>query len=200
MSNKSLGSLLIVSGPSGSGKTTLCRRAAQDGLASYAVSCTTRPPRPGEVHGTDYYFLSQQDFDSRVAAGDFIEHACVHGNSYGTLRSEVIRHLLQGENIVMDIDVQGAASIRACQDPLIRRARADVYIYLPIHEIETRLRARSTDSEESIRLRLHNATIEDAHRSEYQFILPSASREHDYSLFRTLILALSLRTSLCAGA
>ena len=75
MSNNTSGSLLIVSGPSGSGKTTLCRRAEREGLTSYSISCTTRPPRPGEVHGTDYYFLSQAEFDARVAAGDFLEHA-----------------------------------------------------------------------------------------------------------------------------
>ncbi len=196
MSNKTLGSLLIVSGPSGSGKTTLCRRAEADGLAAYSISCTTRAPRNGEIDGKDYYFLTQSDFDAKVASGEFLEHACVHGNSYGTLLSEVIRHLEQGKNVVMDIDVQGAASIRSCQNPIIRRTYADVYIYLPRAEVEARLRGRSTDSEDTIRLRLHNADIEDARRTEYQFILPSASREHDYTLFKTLLSALSLRTTL----
>ena len=196
MSNKNLGTLLIVSGPSGSGKTTLCRRAEADGLTAYSISCTTRAPRGGEIHGKDYYFLAQDDFESKVAAGEFLEHACVHGNSYGTLRSEVVRHLEQGENVVMDIDVQGAASIRSCPDPIIRRAYADVYIYLSRTEVESRLRGRSTDSEETIQLRLRNAAAEDARRIEYQYILPSASREHDYDLFKRLLIALSLRTSL----
>ncbi len=196
MSNKNLGTLLIVSGPSGSGKTTLCRRAEADGLTAYSISCTTRAPRGGEIHGKDYYFLAQDDFESKVAAGEFLEHACVHGNSYGTLRSEVVRHLEQGENVVMDIDVQGAASIRSCPDPIIRRAYADVYIYLSRTEVESRLRGRSTDSEETIQLRLRNAAAEDARRTEYQYILPSASREHDYDLFKRLLIALSLRTSL----
>ncbi len=196
MSNKNLGTLLIVSGPSGSGKTTLCRRAEADGLTAYSISCTTRAPRGGEINGKDYYFLTQSDFDAKVAAGEFLEHACVHGNSYGTLRSEVVRHLEQGENVVMDIDVQGAASIRSCLDPIIRRAYADVYIYLSRMEVENRLRGRSTDSEETIQLRLRNADVEDARRAEYQYILPSASREHDYALFKHLLTALSLRTSL----
>ncbi len=196
MSNKNLGTLLIVSGPSGSGKTTLCRRAEAEGLATYSISCTTRTPRAGEIDGKDYYFLTQKVFDARASSGDFLEHACVHGHCYGTLRSEVTRHLEQGKNVVMDIDVQGAASIRACPDPIIRRAYADVYIYLARTEVEARLRGRSTDSEEIIQLRLHNASLEDARRSEYQFILPSASREHDYTLFKALLSALSLRSSL----
>ena len=196
MSNNTPGSLLIVSGPSGSGKTTLCRRAEREGLTSYSISCTTRPPRPGEVHGTDYYFLSQDEFDARVAAGDFLEHACVHGNNYGTLKSEVLRLLSAGKNVVMDIDVQGAASIRACTDPDIRRAYADVYIHVPPDELERRLRGRKTDSEEVIQLRLHNAAIENARSGEYQYLLVSSGKEQDYTRFKTLLSSLSMRTAL----
>ena len=196
MSNKNLGTLLIVSGPSGSGKTTLCRRAEADGLSAYSISCTTRAPRPGEVDARDYYFLSQSDFEAKVDAGEFLEHACVHGNFYGTLRSEVIGHLVRGENVVMDIDVQGAASIRACSDPIIRRAYADVYIDLPHAELEARLRGRSTDSEETIRLRLRNADLENARSGEYQYVLPSKTRDHDYALFTSLLASLCLRTTL----
>lgn len=196
MSNNMLGSLFIVSGPSGSGKTTLCRRAEADGLTAYSISCTTRAPRPGEKDGVDYYFLSQDAFDAKVAAGEFLEHACVHGNSYGTLRSEVVRILESGRNVVMDIDVQGAASIRSCADPTIRRAYADVYIHVPPAELEARLRGRQTDSEETILLRLRNAAMEDARQGEYQYLLISGDREQDYARFVTLLSALSMRTSL----
>ncbi len=196
MSSKQLGTLLIVSGPSGCGKTTLCRRAEKDGLTGYSISCTTRAPRPGEVNGVDYFFLTQEEFDSRVATGDFLEHACVHGNHYGTLKSEVLRLLSAGKNVVMDIDVQGAASIRACQDPEIRRAYADVYIHVPSEELEHRLRGRGTDAEEVILLRLHNAAIEDARRDEYQYILSSAEREADYARFKALLTSLGMRTQL----
>lgn len=196
MSNNMLGSLFIVSGPSGSGKTTLCRRAEADGLTAYSISCTTRAPRPGEKDGVDYYFLSQDAFDAKVAAGEFLEHACVHGNSYGTLRSEVVRILESGRNVVMDIDVQGAASIRSCVDPTIRRAYADVYIHVPPAELEARLRGRQTDSEETILLRLRNAAMEDARQGEYQYLLISGDREQDYARFVTLLSALSMRTSL----
>ncbi len=191
-----LGTLLIVSGPSGSGKTTLCRRAEAAGLTGYSISCTTRAPRPGEQQDVDYHFLTREDFDAKVAAGEFLEHATVHGNSYGTLKSDIVESLLAGRNIVMDIDVQGAASIRACNDPIIRRAYADVYIHIPAAELEARLRGRQTDSEEVIQLRLHNAAMEDARRGEYQYELISADREHDYNCFTTLLSALAMRTSL----
>lgn len=190
-----LGTLLIVSGPSGSGKTTLCRRAEADGLTAYSISCTTRAPRPGEKDGVDYYFLTPDEFAAKVAAGEFLEHACVHGNSYGTLRSEVVRLLEEGKNVVMDIDVQGAASIRACRDATIRRTYADVYIHVPPAELEARLRGRQTDSEDVIRLRLRNAAMEDARQGEYQYLLTSADRDHDYALFTTLLTALSMRTA-----
>lgn len=194
--NPTLGTLLIVSGPSGSGKTTLCRRAEAAGLTSYSISCTTRAPRPGEKNGQDYYFLTPEDFEAKAAAGEFLEHACVHGNFYGTLCSEVVRRLEAGENVVMDIDVQGAASIRACTDPTIRRAYADVYIHVPSAELEARLRGRQTDSEDTIRLRLHNAAMEDARSGEYQYLLTSGDREHDYARFVALLGALSMRTCL----
>ncbi len=191
-----LGTLLIVSGPSGSGKTTLCRRAEAAGLARYSISCTTRRPRPGERDGVDYHFLSPEAFAAKAEAGEFLEHATVHGNSYGTLKADIVELLEAGHNVVMDIDVQGAASIRACQDAVIRRAYADVYIHVPQAELEARLRGRQTDSEEVISLRLRNAAMEDARQGEYQFALISGDRDHDYARFTTLLAALSMRTAL----
>ena len=191
-----LGTLLIVSGPSGSGKTTLCRRAEANGLTAYSISCTTRQPRPGEQDGVDYHFLTPEVFAAKVAAGEFLEHATVHGNSYGTLKADIIDLLQQGKNVVMDIDVQGAASIRACDDTIIRRAYADVYIHVPAAELEARLRGRQTDSEDVIRLRLHNAAMEDARQGEYQYALVSGDREADYARFLSLLTTLSMRTQL----
>ncbi len=190
------GTLLIVSGPSGSGKTTLCRRAAEAGLASYSISCTTRPPRPGEQDGVDYYFLSPEEFDAKVEHGAFLEHATVHANRYGTLIAHIKEQLELGKNIVMDIDVQGAASVRNCADELIARAYADVYIYLSDAEVEARLRSRETDDEKIIALRLHNAHEENARIGEYQYRLHSADRDHDFDYFKALLLALSMRNEL----
>lgn len=190
------GTLLIVSGPSGSGKTTLCRRAEAEGLTSYSISCTTRQPRPGEQDGVDYHFLTPETFAAKVAAGEFLEHATVHGNSYGTLKADIVNLLLAGKNVVMDIDVQGAASIRACDDPVIRKAYADVYIHVPAAELEARLRGRQTDAEDVIQLRLHNAAMEDARQGEYQFALVSATKESDYARFTALLSTLAMRTCL----
>ena len=190
------GTLLIVSGPSGSGKTTLCRRAEAEGLTSYSISCTTRQPRPGEQDGVDYHFLTPETFAAKVAAGEFLEHATVHGNSYGTLKADIVNLLLAGKNVVMDIDVQGAASIRDCDDPVIRKAYADVYIHVPAAELEARLRGRQTDAEDVIQLRLHNAAMEDARQGEYQFALVSATKESDYARFTALLSTLAMRTCL----
>src|SRR5439155_25827253 len=106
--------LIVVSAPSGGGKTTLCQQLlAQDPNMVRAVTCTTRPPRPGEQDGIDYYFLDASTFLKRVQAGNFLEHATVYGNSYGTLKSEVLGKLRQGKDVVLNVDVQGAATIRA---------------------------------------------------------------------------------------
>lgn len=191
-----IGTLLIVSGPSGSGKTTLCRRAEAAGLTAYSISCTTRAPRPGEQDGVDYHFLSSESFAKKVQAGEFLEYATVHGNSYGTLKADIVKLLMEGKNVVMDIDVQGAASIRACQDDIIRKAYADVYIHVPSVELEKRLRGRQTDAEEVIRLRLRNAAMEDARQGEYQFALVSADKETDYTRFTALLSTLAMRTRL----
>ena len=105
MSSRS-GILLVVSGPSGSGKTTLCRRLADSGEVKYSISCTTRSARPGEVDGRDYNFLTRGEFERRIEAGEFLEHAEVHGNLYGTLKTEVLSHLDAGVDVVMDIDAR----------------------------------------------------------------------------------------------
>lgn len=126
-----LGVLLVVSGPSGSGKTTLCRQLADAGEAVYSVSATTRPARPGEVHERDYFFFSESEFEEKLARGEFFEHARVYGNLYGTLKSFVKQNLESGKDVVMDIDVVGAAQIRACDDDLVRRCHVDVFILPP---------------------------------------------------------------------
>jgi guanylate kinase len=188
------GMLLVVSGPSGSGKTTLCRRLADSGEVRYSISCTTRQPRPGELDGRDYHFLTREDFASRLAAGHFIEHAEVHGNFYGSLRTEVLAHIEDGVDVVMDIDVQGAAQIRACGDPLIRRAMVDLFVMPPgEEELRRRLSGRNTDSEEVIALRMKNALEEMSHWSRYTYVMHSATREEDYARFLALVTCERLR-------
>lgn len=195
------GILYLVSGPSGSGKSTLCRRLAAEGEAEFSVSCTTRQPRFGETHGKEYFFLTEEEFVARIEAGDFLEHALVHGNRYGTLRSEVIDRLNAGTDVVMDIDVQGAEQVRTNTDAAIQLALVDLFVMPPDEvELERRLRGRGTDSDEVIALRLKNAIEEMSHWREYRYRLVSASFEDDYSRFKTLLVAERMRVSRLDGA
>src|SRR5256885_18336 len=125
------GILFVVSAPSGAGKSTLCDALRQTPDFVYSVSCTTRAPRAGEIDGEDYHFISETEFRDRVAAGEFLEHANVHGRLYGTLRQPVVSNLKKGIDVLIDIDTQGAAAIRRCEDPFVRQALADVFIMPP---------------------------------------------------------------------
>lgn len=190
------GILLVVSGPSGSGKTTLCRRLADSGEAHYSISCTTRAPRPGEQHGKDYHFLSKEEFFHQLEAGAFLEHAVVHGNLYGSLKSEVVSFLRDGVDVVMDIDVQGAGQVRDCEDPDIQRAFVDLFVMPPDDEaLRERLSSRGTDSHETIELRMANALEEMRNWSLYSYLLVSSSREEDYAKFEALVTSERLRAS-----
>ena len=155
------GILFVVSAPSGAGKTTLVEALRQTPNLFYSVSCTTRAPRTGEVDGEDYRFVADADFRARVAAGDFLEYAQVHGDYYGTLREPVLTNLNNGVDALIDIDTQGAATIRNCSDPIIREALADVFIMPPnIDELRRRLRKRGTETEDQINRRLETALRE----------------------------------------
>lgn len=190
------GLLLVVSGPSGSGKTTLCRRLADEGEARYSISCTTRQARQGEVDGVDYHFLTREDFLGKREVGEFLESAEVHGNLYGTLRSEVVGYLEQGRDVVMDLDVQGAAEVRLCDDVLIQRSVVDLFVMPPSEaELRARLSGRATDSEEVIELRMRNALGEMEHWREYSYRLLSGSQDEDYARFKGLVLAERMRVS-----
>ena len=146
--------LFVVSGPSGVGKGTLVSLVREQrpdlGLT---VSATTRQPRPGEVDGVSYHFLSASDFESRVAAGEFLEWANVFGNCYGTLRSEVERNLSAGKSVILEIDVQGALNVRKLMPEAVL-----VFIEPPSFEVlEARLRGRGTEDEQVIQVRLETA-------------------------------------------
>jgi guanylate kinase len=187
---------LIVSGPSGSGKTTLCRQLADLGEAVHSVSATTRKPRPGEMHGRDYFFFSEQEFEEKITRGEFFEHARVHGNLYGTLKTYVKENLERGVDVVMDIDVQGATQVRACDDDLVQQCLADVFI-LPgsVDALKERLSGRGTEDDESLELRLRNALTEIAHWHQYRYALVSGSREADLDKFRSLLVAERMRVA-----
>lgn len=187
---KRSGILFVLSAPSGAGKTTLTTALRQKPDFVYAVSCTTRPPRPGEVDGEDYFFLAHEDFQARIAAGDFLEYAEVHGRFYGTLKSTVLDNLVKGIDVLVDVDTAGAANIRACGDPVIAAALADVFIMPPgLDELARRLRKRGTESEEQINTRINNAAAEMKHWHSYRYTLISGSMEEDIEKFRAVMRA-----------
>ena len=184
------GILFVLSAPSGAGKTTLISSLRQKPDFIYSVSCTTRQPRRGEVHGEDYYFLTEEEFKTRVAAGDFLEHAEVHGRFYGTLKSTVMAHLERGVDVLLDVDTLGAASIRDCRDPFIQAALADVFIMPPgLEELTRRLRKRGTESENQIATRLRNAASEMEKWRDYRYTIISGSMEEDIEKFRAVMRA-----------
>lgn len=188
--------LLLVSGPSGSGKTTLCRRLANEGEARYSISCTTRPPRAGEQNAIDYYFLTKDDFQKRRNNNEFLETAEVHGNYYGTLKSEVGKYLENGSDVVMDLDFQGAQQVRHCPAAEIRNALVDVFIMPESEEeLRDRLSNRNTDTPEAIALRMKNALEEISQWPEYTYRLLSQSQEADYARFLSIVTAERLKVS-----
>lgn len=170
MSAPPKGFLFIVSSPSGGGKTTLIRRllASPPGQPlHFSVSHTTRPRRDGEVDGREYHFISAADFERMARHGDFLEHNEVHGNFYGTSKAEVLPRLALGEDVVLDIDVQGARDIRAAYPDAI-----SIFIVpSSARELEDRLRKRGLDSEDAIKKRLINAAKEIAQAASFQYVI-----------------------------
>ncbi len=150
------GGLVVVSGPSGSGKTTICKALIEIPGVVLSVSATTRPRRQGEVDGRDYHFLSPGDFEKKVENGEFLEHAEYNGNRYGTLKADVERKLAKGLTVILEIEVQGTRQLR---DSGIQGRY--VFVMPPsLEELEKRLWARGTDSEEAILKRLSIARSE----------------------------------------
>ena len=150
------GNLFVVSGPSGAGKSTICRLVRKKLNINLATSATTRQPRKGEVDGRDYYFLTIPEFEKKLEQGEFLEYAKVHENYYGTLKAEVESRINSGENVILEIDVQGGLQVKE------KYPEANLIFFKTpnMEELEARLRGRKTDSEETIQLRLKNSIKE----------------------------------------
>ncbi len=188
--------LIIVSAPSGAGKSTLCNRLVEEfPRVAYSVSCTTRNPRGEEQDGEHYYFLSKKEFKERIKNGEFLEHAKVHGNFYGTLEDTVLYAMEGGNHVVLDIDVQGAGQIRESLvrlDPRnpIRSGFIDIFISPPsMEELEKRLRGRGTDDEKVIQKRMAKAAEEMANAPEYSFQIINDDLETAYQDLKMTILS-----------
>jgi len=193
------GLALILSGPSGAGKSTVCRHLFQMlPNARFSVSCATRQPRPGERDGIDYHFLSADEFLARREHGDFLEWAEVHGNFYGTLWSEILPVLQNGDLIVLDIDVQGAATIRKnLRGTEWEKHFLSVFCAPPNYEeLERRLRGRGTEKEETILKRLANARGEMARWREYDYLVINEDAAACAGQLAAILQATSLRTTL----
>ena len=191
--------LILISAPSGGGKTTLCQQllAARPGMTR-AITCTTRAPREGESDGVDYHFLNAESFLRRVQAGNFLEHATVYGNSYGTLKAEVLGRLRQGQDVLLNVDVQGAATIRerAQEDQELRRALFSVFLTPPsLAILEERLRKRGTDSAATIQKRLAVARQEIAQWKHFDYLLLSGTIQEDLRRMLAIVEAEKMRTS-----
>lgn len=189
--------LVVISAPSGGGKTTLCQQllVARPTMVR-AITCTTREPRVGEKDGVDYYFLDASTFLKRVQAGHFLEHATVYGNSYGTLRSEVLDKLRQGKDVVLNVDVQGAASIRQCveNDGDLKRAFVSVFLTpASLEVLEARLKKRAQDAAAVIQKRLGVARQEIAQWRHFDYLIISTSIDEDLRRMLAIIDAEKMR-------
>ena len=184
------GILFVISAPSGAGKTTVVQALRKTGNFFYSVSCTTRPPRTGEIDGEHYRFLSPADFRERIDAGDFLEHAQVHNDLYGTLGEPVLTNLKNGVDVLLDIDTQGAATIRNSDDPNVRQSLADIFIMPPnLEELRRRLMKRGTETIQQIESRLATATREMELWRDYRYTIVSGSVEEDLGNVRNIMSA-----------
>ncbi|OCC15039.1 Guanylate kinase [Dissulfuribacter thermophilus] len=180
------GEVFVVSAPSGAGKTTILKRVLKElNNVAFSVSHTTRPPRVGEVDGVDYHFVSKGEFQKLIEKGAFLEWAKVHSDLYGTSRSAVENALAQGIDVILDVDVQGARSIRSSYN-------GGVYVFIAppsMEELKRRLEGRGTETEESLALRLENARRELEAMDEYDFIIVNDELDLAVSYMKAIIMS-----------
>jgi guanylate kinase len=191
--------LILISAPSGGGKTTLCEQLLKARPEmTRAITCTTREPRKGEKDGVDYHFFSATEFLKRLQAGNFLEHATVYGNSYGILKSELLAKLRQNQDVLLNVDVQGAATIReqAETEPELRRAL--VTVFLTPHSLavlEERLKKRGADAEAVIQKRLAVARQEVGQWKNFDYLLESTTKSEDLRRMQEIISAEKMRSA-----
>jgi guanylate kinase len=186
--------LLVIAGPAGSGKSTLCDRLVTEVPAfSRVVTTTTRSPRDGEINGVHYHFFAPDEFKRKVAAGEFLEWALVHGDKhdrlYGTLKSSVLDPLAAGQSLVISVDVQGVESFRraAANDPRLARAMTTVFIVVDRDRLITRMRTRAKDNENEIAGRMKTAERELREAHKFDFQIESKTRDEDFAALLAIV-------------
>ncbi|NOX20726.1 MAG: guanylate kinase [Nitrospirae bacterium] len=184
--SKNKGNIFIISAPSGAGKTTLCRMILEqlDDI-EFSISYTTRPPRPGEVDGRDYYFVSKDEFMQMVQEEEFIEWAEVHGNLYGTSKKRLLERVSKGIDVLLDIDTQGAAQIK-------EKGLEAVYIFIlppSLSVLRERLEGRASDSEDVINRRLKKAVEEIAAYKMYNYVIINDKLDEAFELLKAVVLS-----------
>jgi len=183
--------LLVLAGPAGSGKSTLCDRLVAADLGfTRVVTSTTRAPRKGEADGVHYHFFTPAQFDAKVAAGEFLEWAWVHGDRrYGTLSSSVLGPLLLGRKLVMSVDVQGVESLRkiAAKNPFLARVMTTVFIVVDHGRLLSRMRERGKDDETEIARRMATAEAELREAGKFDFVIESKTRDEDFDALRAIL-------------
>ncbi len=194
--DKLRGILIVVSAPSGTGKTTLCHMLLKEFPdMQFSVSYTTRKPRPGEVNGRDYFFVDRKTFERMIEEGDFLEWAEVYGNLYGTSKSQVLKALSAGKDVLLDIDTQGALQVKKNFPEAVL-----IFILPPsFEELERRLRSRGTDDEETIKRRLEFAREEIRRAPLYDYVVVNDRLEVAYDGLRSIITAEKHRTERLKG-
>jgi len=195
--------LVLISAPSGAGKTTLCDLLLEVlPQLTRAITCTTRPPRPGEKDGVDYHFFSAEEFLKRLHAGNFLEHATVYGNSYGILKSELLGKLRDGKDVLLNVDVQGAATIReqAKTEPELQRALVTIFLTPPsVAVLEQRLRKRGADAAAVIQKRLAVSKQEISQWKNFDYLLISGDKQEDLRRALAIIESEKMRSARSAA-
>ncbi|HZZ17977.1 MAG TPA: guanylate kinase [Opitutaceae bacterium] len=183
--------LLVLAGPAGSGKSTLCDRlVAADMGFTRVVTSTTRSPRKGEEHGVHYHFFTPEAFDAKVKAGEFLEWAWVHGDRrYGTLAASVLGPILLGKKLVMSVDVQGVASLRAiaAKNPFLQRVMATIFIVVDHERLLARMRERGHDDETEIARRMETAEAELREAKKFDYVIESQTRDEDFAALLAIL-------------
>ena len=189
----------MLAGPAGSGKSTLCDRLVTEVPGfSRVITTTTRKPRPGEVNGVHYHFLTPAQFDAKLAAHAFLEWAWVHGEKrYGTLASSVLEPMAQGQSLVISVDVQGVESFRraAASQPLLGRRMTTVFIVVDHERLIARMRSRAQDDEAEIAGRMKTAERELHEATKFDFLIESRTRDEDFAALLEILRQARVRAA-----